>query len=476
MSTPPHHTTPQNPTKSAPHHSAHHGKGDLTTGPITGHLIRLSVPMIWGILAIVSFQLVDTWYISMLGTLELTAMAFTFPVTYILFSLVLAQGIAASSVLARLIGKGNISRVRRVATHSILFAFLSGIVFAVVGLLITDPLFTMMGATPEMMPIIRDYMHIWFAGSVFLTIPMVGNSGIRATGDSLTPAIIMTTAAVLNAAIAPVLVFGLFGFPRLEVQGAALATLLANIGTTIAALYVLYYKKRLISRRPRHFALFKDSIKKLLVVAIPVTIAMLIQPIAGMVITGLLAQQGASAVAAFGIANRVEAFMFVIIMALASGMAPIIGQNWGARRFDRVHETLYKAIKFSVGWSLAVAVVLGVFAEPIARAFTTDPQVLHDTKLYFWIIPATYALGNLVQGWSSAFNAMGMARQSFVMVAIKLLVLTIPAAMLGAHLFGVVGIFGALALVNIITGIGFHWYNRGLMARHENMSAAARAA
>lgn len=448
----------------------HASKGDLTEGSLTRHLIRLSVPMIWGILAIVSFQLVDTWYISMLGTRELTAMAFTFPVTYILFSLVLAQGIAASSVLARLIGKGNISRVRRVATHSILFAFLSGIVFAVLGLLATDPLFEMMGATPEMMPIIRDYMHIWFAGSIFLTIPMVGNSAIRAAGDTLTPALIMTTAAVLNAAIAPVLVFGLFGFPRLEVQGAAIATLLANIGATIAALYVLYYKKRMISRRLRHMALFKDSLKKLMVIAIPVSVAMLMQPLVNMVLTALLAQQGESAVAAFGIANRIEAFMFVIIMALASGMAPIIGQNWGARRFDRVHETIHKAIKFSVYWSIGVAVALGIFADPIARAFTMEPEVIHDTKLYFWIIPATYALGNLVQGWSSAFNAMGMAKQSFIMIGIKLIALTIPGALLGAHYFGVIGIFTSIALVNITTGLFFHWHNRKLMREHEEMA------
>lgn len=445
----------------------HRLKGDLTTGPVTGHLVRLTIPMIWGILAIVSFQLVDTWYISMLGSTELTAIAFTFPVTYILFSLVLAQGIAASSVLSRLIGQGNVSRVRRVATHSILFAFLCGIFFAVIGLLTTDPLFVAMGASPEMMPIIRDYMHIWFAGSVFLTVPMVGNSAIRATGDTKTPALIMTSAAVMNALIAPVLVFGLLGFPRLEVQGAAIATLLANIGTTIAALYVLYYKKHLISRSRWHMTLFSDSVKKLLVIAIPVSLATIMQPITGTVLTGLLAQQGDTAVAAFGIANRIEAFMFVVIMALATGMSPIIGQNWGAKLYDRVHETLNKAIYFSVIWSMAVAVLLVIFAGPIARAFTTDPQIIHETMLYFWIVPITYGLGNLVQGWSSAFNAMGMPRQSFTMIAIKLIVLTIPAAIIGSHIYGVAGIFLALAAVNVVTGIGFHFLNRRICARHE---------
>lgn len=448
-------------------------KGDLTTGPVQKHLVRLTVPMIWGILAIVSFQLVDTWYISMLGTKELAAISFTFPVTYILFSLVLAQGIAASSVLSRLIGQGNKSRVKRVATHSILFAFLSGIVFAVVGILTMKPLFRAMGAGPEMMPIISDYMTIWFAGSIFLTIPMVGNSGIRATGDTLTPAMIMTTAAIMNALIAPVLVFGLLGMPRLEVQGAAIATLLANIGTTIAALYVLYYKKHLISRSRWHMHLFKDSIRKLMTITIPVTIATIMAPLVGAVITGLLAQQGESAVAAFGIASRVEAFAFVIIMALSTGMAPIIGQNWGAKLYPRVHETLSAAIRFSVWWSMGVAVLLVIFAEPIARAFTTDPQIIHQTMLYFWIVPVTYGLGNLVQGWSSAFNAMGHPKQSFMMMAIKLIALTIPAAMIGGYVYGVTGIFIALAVVNVTTGISFHIINKKLCRRYETQALLA---
>lgn len=450
-------------------------KGDLTTGPITGHLIRLTVPMIWGIMAIVSFQLVDTWYISMLGTRELAAISFTFPVTYILFSLVMAQGIAASSVLSRLIGKGNPSRVRRVATHSILFAFISGLVFAVLGISAINPLFGLMGAGEDMMPIIRDYMVIWFAGSIFLTVPMVGNSAIRATGDTRTPAMIMMTAALANALIAPVLVFGLLGFPRLEVQGAAIATLLANIGTTIAALYVLYYRKKLISRSRWHMALFRDSVKKLLVIAIPVSIASIMQPLAGAVITSLLAQHSAEAVAAFGIASRVEAFCFVVIMALATGMAPIIGQNWGAGLYQRVDETLSTAIRFSVIWSLLVAAILIVLAAPIARIFSGEPEVLRMTTLFFWIVPITYWLGNLVQGWSSAFNAMGMPRQSFMMITVRLIILTIPATMIGSHFYGVAGIFAALALVNVVTGAGFHCYNRRLCRRQQQQIQTALA-
>ena len=199
-------------------------RGNLTEGSIRAHLVRLSVPMVWGILAIVSFQLVDAFYISLLGTDSLAAISFTFPVTMTVFSLIIGMGIGLSSVVARRIGSGHHHDVVRIATHGIILAAMVAVTLSAVGLIVMNPLFRAMGAGSTMLPMIRDYMTIWFAGIVFITIPVVGNSAIRATGDTLWPALSMMFAAGLNALLAPFLVFGLAGFPRLEIQGAALAT------------------------------------------------------------------------------------------------------------------------------------------------------------------------------------------------------------------------------------------------------------
>lgn len=224
------------------------GKGDLTQGPIRQHLIRLSIPMIWGILAIISFQLVDTYYISLLGTEYLAAISFTFPVTMTVFSLIIGLGIGMSSVLSRKIGAGDHDEIIRIATHGLILAAMVALCVSVLGLLIMKPLFQIMGADEQMMPIITDYMTIWFAGIVFITIPVVGNSGIRASGDTLNPAINMMLAAGLNALIGPFLIFGLWGFPRMEVQGAALATLISYLFAMGFSLFVLYVRKKMIFR------------------------------------------------------------------------------------------------------------------------------------------------------------------------------------------------------------------------------------
>lgn len=450
-----------------------HSKRDLTQGSITRHLIRLSVPMTWGILAIISFQLVNMFYISMLGTQALAAITFTFPVTYTLFSIVMGMGIATSSVISREIGKGNMARVRRITTHALIIAVLMGAAFAVLGMLFMKPLFRAMGADETMMPIISDYMTVWFLGSVFINLPFVGNAAIRATGDTIFPAAVMTVVAVANAILDPILMFGLLGFPRMEVHGAAISTLIANGCAMLAGLYVIGVRKKMLTRSRRHWRLLGDSAKRLLFIAVPVGVTGIIQPVVNAILIAMLAAFGHEAVAAFGIVSRVEALAFVVIMGVAVGMGPIIGQNFGAAKYERVQETLNKAIAFSVIWSLFVAVILFAFARPVAGLFSHEPGVVDATVLFFMIVPFTYIFGNLVQGWGSAFNAMGYPKRSFVMIFVRLVVLNIPLAMAGAHFYGVAGVFGAIAITNLVTGVIFHVMNRAYCREQMGLAQAA---
>lgn len=447
-------------------------KGNLTEGPVQKHLIRLSLPMVWGIFAVISFQLVDTFYISLLGIKPLAAVSFTFPVTFIVFSLIMGMGIAMSSVLSRQIGTGDMEAVKRIASHGVILALLAGLALAIIGFSLMKPVFSLMGADETMMPIIYDYMSIWFAGSIFITMPLVGNAAIRASGDSFVPAMIMTITAVVNIVLDPLLIFGLLGFPEYGVQGAAIATVFANGCAMIAGLYVLYTKKKLICAESlfRRWHLFGNSVKRLAVIALPAGLTSSIQPLTNAVIISLLAGYSAEAVAAYGVVTRIEAFSFTTIMALATGMAPIIGQNWGAGKFGRVNETLRTAFIFSALWSLLIALIFILFGRPIVALFADEggAEITRIGALYFWIVALTYIPGNLVPGWGSAFNAMGMPQRSFAMIVIKLLIINIPLALIGGHYFGIIGIFGAIAITNVVTGITFHILNMRLCRKKEH--------
>lgn len=436
--------------------SSYANKGDLTTGSIRGHLIRLSVPMLWGIMAIISFQLVNTFYISMLGTEPLAAITYTFPVTFIIFAVFMGFGIGMSSVISRLIGEKKTDDIRRVTTHGLVMVVIASILVTLLGLVFMNPLFRAMGASDEMMGMIDDYMAIYYFGTTFICMPIVGNAALRASGDTKIPAMIMTSAALANALLDPILIFGLFGFPRLELQGAAISTVLSNACAMIAGLYVLKRKNMICLSYLKDVSLFGDSAKRLLFVAIPAGMTSALPAILNSVIISLLSQSGPAPVAAFGVATRIEAFVFVVMMALAVGMGPIIGQNWGAGRYDRVKETLRQALAFCVIWSVAVAIVLGLFASQLAHLFSEDSGVQDIMILYFLLVPFSYPFSNLASGWGSAFNAMGKPQYAAGIIFLKTIALMIPAAHLGYNLYGATGVFGAIAIVNVMTGAVFH--------------------
>lgn len=443
-------------------------KGNLVDGPVSGHLTRLTIPMIWGIFAIISFQLVDTYFISLLGTEELAAISFTFPVTYGLFAFVMGFGIAMSSVASRLIGEQDIETVKRVVGHGLGIVLILSIILAGLGLVFHDAIFSAMGADDEMLTLISEYMMIWFAGLVFVSVPLVGNAAIRAGGDSFTPAMIMGIVAVVNLILDPILIFGLLGAPRMEMQGAALATIIANFCAAGAGLYVLAVKKKMLCfKNACKISEFGDSMKRLLVIALPAGLTNAIQPMVNAFILSLLAVYGAKAVAGFGVVNRLEAFAFIVLMALSTGMAPVIGQNWGAQKYDRVHKTLKLAIGFGVVWSAITAIIFAFFAKPLSSIFSTDPAVIEVAILYLTIVPFSYILGNMLKGWASAFNAMGMPKKAFMLVVLEMIILMIPAVMIGSHLAGIKGIFIAMACVYVIVGLVSTGYGIYTCRKHE---------
>ncbi|WP_017324555.1 MATE family efflux transporter [Synechococcus sp. PCC 7336] len=435
-------------------------KRTLTEGPVGSQLFKLTLPMVWGVFAIIAFNLVDTYFIGQLGTAQLAAMSFTFPAVMTLGSLAMGLGVGASSVIARAIGEGDMRRVQRFTTNSLTLALTVVILFAALGFSTIDPLFQLLGAGPEVMPFIREYMRIWYFGMVFLVVPMVGNSAIRAAGNTLTPSIIMTLAAALNIALDPLLINGALGFPRLELQGAALATVIARAMTLVAALLVLRFKENMLSM---HLPDLKETFwcwKDILSVGLPAAASSAIVPISIGAIVSFLAVHGPAAVAGFGVASRMESFALIAVVALSASIGPFVGQNWGAQQFERVRLALHMSFLFCLGWGLLMAGGLGLGARSLSTIFNRDPEVVAVATLYLWLVPISYGAAGIIQVASSAFNAMGKPIPSIVMTIARMFVLYLPLAYVGSRVAGPMGIFAAALVSNLVVGLSAYWWNR----------------
>ena len=432
----------------------------LTEGNIGSTLVKLTIPMIWGVFAVIVFNLVDTYFVGQLGKQPLAAMSFTFPVVMTLGSLSMGLGVGASSVISRAIGEGDRQRVQKFTTNSLTLALTAVAIFVILGFLTIDPLFKALGVTDELMPLVKDYMQIWYIGMIFLVVPMVGNSAIRASGNTVTPSLIMIFAGFVNIVLDPLFIMGWWGFPRMELQGAALATVISRGTTLIAALIVLHFKERMLYLGMPSFKTTMHCWKDILHVGLPAAAGSMINPISIGVVTSILAGFGTQAVAAFGIASRVESFGLVVLVALSASLAPFIGQNWGAKKYERVRRGLQLSFIFCLCWGLILAVVLALIAPTLVTLFNNNPDVVAIASDYFWIVPISYAAAGIILVSNSAFNALGKPILSVLITVARMIVLYIPLAYIGGKMYGVNGIFGAASISNLLVGIGAYICNQ----------------
>ena len=435
-------------------------KAKLTEGDISQLLIKLSIPMMLGLISISLMNIIDTYFVGHLGTKDLAAISFTFPVVSLMGSLYFGLGNGVASVIARAIGNGDKYHVQRLTTDSIILAVIIMTIFMVIGLCTIDPLFKTLGATSDLLPLIRSYMSIWYLGMVFLVIPLIGNNALRAAGNTVFPSIIMFLACIINSALDPIFIFGLFGFPRLELQGAALATVLARISTFIVSIYLLHNKEDMLTFKiPKHHEIFK-SWKDILHIGLPSVLTNIINPISIAIITAMVAYFGVNAIASFGVVSRVEMFIVMILASLSSVIGPFVGQNWSSKKFDRVYEALHKSFVFCIFWGCISTIVLFFFGGWISGIFNKDPDVVRISSMYFSILPLSYGGLGLIMVSNSTLNAIGMPFKSSLVTITRTILLYLPLAYLGKEYLGLSGIFLAAALANILTGLMFYYWNK----------------
>ena len=423
---------------------------EILNEPVAPILVRMTTPMVISIFMMIMFHAVDTYFVSLLGTSQLAAISFTFPVTYTIISMVIGLGIATSVMLARIIGRGDQDRARRITTENILLTLLLVIFISAIGLLTIDPLFTWLGATEQTMPYIHDYMDIWYLFVGFMVLPMVGNSAIRATGDTKWPSIMMIVTGILNAILDPLLIFGLGPFPELAVRGAAYATVISWFFGFVISFWILHHREKLLQFLIPDFGELKACWLKLIKMALPISLANMLNPIAAAILTAFVARYGEHAVAGFGAGNRIEALLLVVSLAMTASLSPYLAQNLGARKFDRARSALKMSIRFVFCFQLLLYPLVALLAAPLAGIFSDDPAVIEVTRTYLYIMPLGICFYSVLIIINTAYNSAHKTNKTLITCLLRALVCVAPLAWLGGMLLGIPGLFIGAVLGNSI--------------------------
>ncbi|WP_417493021.1 MATE family efflux transporter [Maricaulis sp.] len=433
---------------------------DMTQGPVFGHVLRMLVPMSFGILAMMLVGIVDTYWVGTLGTAQQAAVQMSFPVTMLVMSVSIGLGAGAVSAVSRAAGRKDASSIPRIATDAMTLSLLSVGAVSTLGIIFVEPIFRALGASATMLPHVVDYMTVWFGGIVLIVGPMVASNILRALGNALVPSLMMIAAAVFNLILDPIFilddVFGLFPGLGWGVSGAALATVAANALTFAMVGWYLVFKEKLIDFGWSDLGEVWHHWRDIARVGLPASISNIFNPIAMTVaMSGLaMARFGDAAVAALGVAGRIEAFAIVPLFALSASIGAVTGQNGGGDRLDRVREAFRSSFLFCIGWSLAIAIVLWLCAGLLAGAFLPS-EAGQATAVFYWrIVPLTIAGYGITIAASAGFNGLGRPGHGMAITAGRALGLMVPGVLLGAYwLDAPEGVIWGVAFANITAGV-----------------------
>jgi putative MATE family efflux protein len=439
-------------------------KRDLTKGSLPKHMIALSAPMIAAMFMYNIFTVVDTFFVGKLGPEAIAAVATSFPFFFIIIALASGIGVGVNSLIARNIGAKNFSKVNVIAENGLIIAGAVSLLLFISAFFVIKPLVGLLGVSDLVAELMHSYVVVIYLGGAIFLFAHVLNAMLQAEGDTKASMKGFAAANIANIILDPILIFGLGPFPRLEVTGAAIATV---IGQSVALLYFTYRLfggSAMVKLQFTRIYYSFQTIKQILGMSIPISASRFVTAAGIFVLNGFVASFGSEALAGYGIAFRIESL--AILPAVAMGLATIvaIGQNIGAKMFDRAkHATTISSVS-----TFAFMAVVGLFfivvSSQLVAFFTNDAVVILHGKAYFGIVALSYGFIGLRFIAESAFQGIGKTFPMFMTTSLNFGLMLIAAYTLAfTFSLGLNGIWLGILGSNVIAGIAAQLWFRKLL-------------
>lgn len=380
-------------------------KNRMGTEPIPSLLFKMSLPIIISFLVQSVYNLVDSIFVARLSEKALTAVSLCFPVQNIMVAFAVGTGIGTTALLSRYLGMDDKKRVGVIATHGLILAAASMAAFMLFGIFFTDFYAKSQSTDPEIIQYTKDYLYVilLFCGGVFFQIFF--EKTLQSTGNTVYTMITQGTGAILNIILDPIMIFGLFGFPKLGVTGAALATVIGQTGGSLVGVYFHSKKNRDVNFIFRNLSFHMDNIKQIFSIGLPSVLISGIGSVVLFFINNMLYTFGASAVAAYGIMYKLQSFSFMPMFGISNALLAIVSYNYGAKNKERIRE----AIKIAFVASFAIVglsvVLMWIFSKQLFDLFSaTDvmreigvPMIRIVSLSFIISIPSVVGVGGIFQ-------------------------------------------------------------------------------
>ena len=419
----------------------------LAEMPIPKLLTEMSIPAIIGMVVTAIYNIVDTIFVGRIGTEAIGAVTIAFPLFMIISAIGLAFGIGSASYISRLLGEEKKDMANKVSTTSILTTFIIAAVFAALGLYFLEPLLKLFGTTEAIMPYAVNYTAIIIAGSIFNMSNMNMNNMVRAEGSAKMSMIAMTTGALLNIILDPILIFGF----EMGIAGASSATIFSQAVSTV--MLISFYKsdRSVLNFKLREFSPSLKIYTEIMKIGVPTLLRQLLNSVAMTLLNNMAAVYGSAAVASVGIINRVFSFGFFVTAGFTQGFQPVAGFNFGARQIQRLKDSIKITIKRTTIFGLVLFVLFFFFNREVISFFSKDPEVIKiastGLKYYALVLPLMGASITI----NTLFQALGHSVPATILSISRQGLFFIPGILLYPDFFELNGIFMAQPTADALT-------------------------
>ena len=422
----------------------------LGVAPIPKALIAMGLPTMIGMMINALYNLVDAYFVGGLGTSQMGAISVAFPLGQIVVGLGLLFGNGAASYLSRLLGRGEKEKASKVASTALCSSILVGVVVIICSLIFLKPILIFLGATESILPYAMTYTTIYISASIFNVFNVTMNNIVTSEGAAKTTMHTMITGAVLNIILDPIFIYAL----KLNIAGAAIATAVSQfISTSLYVSYILS-KKSAFKFNINQCCFSKSIMSEILKIGIPTLLFQLLTSLAITLVNIKSAAYGDSVIAGMGAVTRIISLGSLMVFGFIKGFQPIAGYSYGAKNYDRVHESIKTSILWTTIFCVIVGLILFFFSTPIISQFTKDDyELINIGQKSLKINGLSFMLFGYYTVYSSLFLALGKAKEGLILGICRQGLCFIPVILIAPMLIGINGILYVQPIADVLSAI-----------------------
>lgn len=413
-------------------------------------LVKMSIPVMLSMLIQSLYNIVDSYFVSKISEKSLRATSLSYPLQIIIVGVAVGTGVGINSFISRSLGSDREDVANQGAMHGLLLTLVCWALFLVFRFTMMEGFFNLFTTDLEVKAMGMDYLGLVTSFSIFAITQIIIEKTIQGTGNMVVPMIIQIIGAVINIILDPIMIFGYFGFPRMGIRGAAIATLIGQGFGAFFGLYFLLMKKTDLRINFKDFKLSRDIIKNIYRVGFPSILMNTVTAIVTTLMNLILAARSEMAVSVLGIYFKLESFVMMPSFGLSQGVLPIIGYNFGARNKERIKEAYRYGIRLNLGLMALGTLIFQLFPRQLIGIFTEDPAMIEMGVYTLRIISLGFILAAIGIINAVYFQAIGKGDYSLIVTSLRQLVIIVPVAYLLSFI-GVNFVWAAYPIAEVIS-------------------------